>query len=791
MSKPNSSYPKWIWSPLLSENQENQYVEFRLEFDLETAPETACLRISVDTNFAAWMNGEFIDCGQFGDFPDARTFSTLDLSDYLQPGRNILAILVHYCGVDHFSYYPGDAGLWYELEVDGGVLAASDDRMQCRISPCYLQEESARFNPQMGFTFHFDASRDDGWRKREYCCNETWQSAFITSQREVPRPRPLPMLAIGSPSTSSIMAQGLIKRDSRPGQTVAEQMQLDFMSARRSWELFDDFSPVSSPAALPVRLSDANLEGADGFYVILDLGREECGFPSLDLHSADGCVIDIAVGEHLDDLRVRSSIGGRNFASRYVACPGDQNFTEYLHRYAGRYVQLHITQQSGALELRYAGIIPADYPVTPAGEFNSSDSLCDRIWSVSRRTLHLCMHEHYEDCPWREQALYANDSRNQMLCGYYAFEGYDFARVSLDLLSRTTGADGYQELCAPMKHDLTIPSFTMTWFLAMNDYLMYSGDKKFVAGKFPLMKRMIEGYLKEVNDGLLPCPPGKRYWHFYDWAPGLDGTMDEDCTKFSTVEGVRFDAPFNFLFVMALQSAANVAGWIGEEDVASQWLERVEQIKVAAHDTFWDGDRSAYRSYAGDRANLHFAELTQSLAILAGAGTDGIHRDLRETLMRDENGLTTTTLSQSLYKFEAILLDESCGPFVLNAIKRDWSQMLFAGATSFWETLRGGWDFHHAGSLCHGWSGIPVYFYGAYGLGIKPLAPGFSRIQVKPLLGMEGLKGRVPGGTEVIGVTLENVDDSYVAHLQIPETADVVVDRARVREINRNDSSSC
>lgn len=37
------------------------------------------------------------------------------------------------------------------------------------------------------------------------------------------------------------------------------------------------------------------------------------------------------------------------------------------------------------------------------------------------------MHEHYEDYPWREQALYAFDSRNQALYGYYAFGNYDFA----------------------------------------------------------------------------------------------------------------------------------------------------------------------------------------------------------------------------------------------------------------------------------------------------------------------------------------------------------------------------
>lgn len=41
-------------------------------------------------------------------------------------------------------------------------------------------------------------------------------------------------------------------------------------------------------------------------------------------------------------------------------------------------------------------------------------------------------------------------------------------------------------------------------------------------------------------------------------------------------------------------------------------------------------------------------------------------------------------------------------------------KMLDAGATSFWE-MKDGWkDFDGAGSLCHGWSAIPVYFYARY-----------------------------------------------------------------------------
>ena len=45
--------------------------------------------------------------------------------------------------------------------------------------------------------------------------------------------------------------------------------------------------------------------------------------------------------------------------------------------------------------------------------------------------------------------------------------------------------------------------------------------------------------------------------------------------------------------------------------------------------------------------------------------------------------------------------------------------MLDQGATSVWETIDGGFAFEKAGSLCHGWSAVPIYIYLRYGADLK------------------------------------------------------------------------
>ncbi len=49
-------------------------------------------------------------------------------------------------------------------------------------------------------------------------------------------------------------------------------------------------------------------------------------------------------------------------------------------------------------------------------------------------------------------------------------------------------------------------------------------------------------------------------------------------------------------------------------------------------------------------------------------------------------------------------------------IAEKWGYMLYHEATTFWETIEGSKDFGNAGSLCHGWSAIPIYFYHEYAL---------------------------------------------------------------------------
>ena len=66
-----------------------------------------------------------------------------------------------------------------------------------------------------------------------------------------------------------------------------------------------------------------------------------------------------------------------------------------------------------------------------------------------------------------------------------------------------------------------------------------------------------------------------------------------------------------------------------------------------------------------------------------------------------------------IYRYDALLkIDENkYSEDILSDIERVYFYMLRNGATAFWETIKGQADFNNAGSLCHGWSALPVYYY--------------------------------------------------------------------------------
>lgn len=670
---------EWIGGHI--SDQADIYTEYRLSFTA-AAGKVYALSISCDTEYALYRGDSLLAFGQYPDYPDYRVYDTVMLENFAV-GEHQLSLIVWYQGVENASTYINkSAGVIFALTEDSIPILVSSPSILSRRAAGYASGNCRSITGQLGFSFTYDAEEEAG----------EWKASRSISGSRNLHPRPVKKLILQDRVVSqAVQCGGFIWRE---GHTFGEWMQNAALSFRTaSFDLTGE-----GPIFLEAKKEE------NGIYVILDMGRESAGFVELDFSVSSSCRVIGGWGEHLTDGRCRTAIADRDFSFFYHAKSGKNHFLHPFRRFGGRYLQLFF--ETNSVELVYAGIRETVYPLniqwSPSGNI-----LRDRIAEVCINTLRQCMHEHYEDCPWREQALYTLDSRNQMLCGYLAFGETDFPRACLELISHGQRKDGLLSICYPAGVNLAIPSYSLAYFLQMREYLSYSSDLDFVREKYVFLCSLMEVFLKrQRHDGLIENFQGGGLWNFYEWSEGMSGSSQID-----------IDAPLNALLSLALQSLSYIAKAIGREKDAMYYDELVLQVNDSLQSVFYDPDVGLFRSYT-KRCREEYSVLTNSLCLLCGAANDLDKSSMLDVILtngKSDKGimLIPATLSMNGFRFDALLQEDRkrFAEKILDELDRTYLLMLEKQSTSFWETSLGENDFDNAGSLCHGWSAIPIYYY--------------------------------------------------------------------------------
>lgn len=726
----------WIWLPQKTAVK-HQYVCFRKSFTLLNPQKTATFDISADSDFILYVNGAEVGRGQFSDYPAEKTFTRFDIAEKLKSGNNCIAVLAYYRGEDFSEHRAGMPGLIVVLNT-GDEKIFSDGTWKCLQHPAFTSGDMPKVTTQQGFTSFFDAREDFPWTKSGFA-DGGWENAKIQSPAESGfwkkiTPRPVPILQVDKPIAATLLTQGNFLRE-KEYLTFAETMSNDALVAMRENIVFTK-SETPADANSHLCLSGDLASGTsiqlnmpaddfDGAFFIVDFGGEEAGLLHFDIEAQAGTVIDIGHGEHVHDGRIRTRLGGRNFADRYICREGRNIYTLPFRRIGGRYLQIHVSNYSQPLKINYFGLKPLSLSGIEDCEFRSSDKLAEKIHGISVRTLKCCMHEHYEDTPWREQSLYAFDGRNQALYGYYAFGNYDFAATSFELLGRGIRNDGLLELCAPAKIPITIPMFSLVWITALAEHWMHSGNSILFDRFSAQIKNMLDMVFarKDRKSGLYLTPVSPECWHFYEWVPGLDKEFAPGCRN--------LDAPYNLFLHESLRAYSQMLRMSGDNQEAEEIEAKSHDLGHAIAKTFWDGEKQCMSSFVSDGKHSGCHQLVQCLTL-----NEKVLDIEREKLLvgnLSNPDIQEMTLSSMLYLVRALMnRDAGSRKLISSVIQENWGKMVLSGASTCWETIEGEADFEGAGSLCHGWSALPVYYYHAYVLGIKPLEPGFKTFSVTP-----------------------------------------------------------
>ncbi len=624
---------KWIWYE--EGSQIDSYGEFYGEVDWTGGEVNA--NLSCDSDYALYINGQLAACNQYGDFEYFKIYDTLNLTPFLKKGKNHIAIVVWHFGETTQKYLAAKAGLIFEISCGEKLLLKSGKNILCRKSKTYKSGFRKRVSSQLGWSFLYDSTKEDGWK--EGVASDFMPATEISKSCEF-YPRPNEKLRLSERKTMAF------KQKAHSGKTF-----------------------------------------------LVDLGEETVGLPWIEFHSPVRQKVTVFYGEHLLAGNVQRFIGGNDYSFEYIAKEGENSYLNPFLRLGCRYLQVYSEEE---IELTYLGVLPQGYPVEekPFASRTEQDRAIERLCV---NTLKLCMLEHYVDCPWREQGLYAFDSRNQMLAGYYAFGNYAYAKSNLLLMSMDCRKDDLLSITTPSGGDLVIPSFSLYYVLSVWEYLVHSGDKRIEESIFEKVTSILQAFAARKKEGLIHNFSGEEYWHFYDWSEHLTSYGIDKPDNVA-------DLALNCLYAWMLNKYKDICSILGKENRMESSEEICEKIK----ERFYNREDGLFTLYKGKGI---YTMLGNSLAILCGAATGELATNICERMLRGET--VESSLSTKVFLYDALLMTdrEKYAPVVLERIRKEYLYMLQEGATATWETLEGASAFAGNGSLCHGWSAMPVYYF--------------------------------------------------------------------------------
>jgi alpha-L-rhamnosidase len=413
-----------------------------------------------------------------------------------------------------------------------------------------------------------------------------------------------------------------------------------------------------------------------------------------------------------------------------------------------RFVQIIVEtreQPLNFIRLRYR---ETGYPLEVRSKVTTSDESLQSIWEISERTLRLCMHETYEDCPYYEQLQYAMDARSQILFTYNIAADDRLARKCIDDFFRSQRYDGLTNSCYPSTGHNIIPGFSIYYILMIYDHMMYFGDKHLVAKYLPSVERVLQFFDRRVEDSGLTARTseggmGNPYWSFVDWVASWN----------TGVPNAIYQGPVTFdslLYRMGLQAAAELARYVNRPDLADNFLQRAEEIKraVLAHCTGRDG-------LIQDGPGLEeYSQHAQVFAVLTDVVSGTEAKTLIELALTDDT-VAPCSVAMSYYLFRAV---EKVGLYHrTDELWTLWREMLANNLTTCVE------DNIMERSDCHAWGALILYELPAIVLGVQPAEPGYASIRVSPTPGyLSWAKGEVVTPKGIVKVGWEKIEDGTI-----------------------------
>lgn len=394
----------------------NIHTYFRKEIELPAKPVKALLDITGDDYYKFYVNGQFVVQGPEPGYPFAQPYYAIDISRFLDQGRNCLASHAYYHGLVCRAWNSGDnrSGFMLTLDLtfpDGSTAHyATDPTWKCLTSRTFSANRTFGYDTQ--FNENIDMRLEPiGWRENGFD-DADWLVPLCGRQDHV-------------------------------------------------------FVKQITPPLEHERVEPALVKQLGAGHYFFDFGGEIVGHTRLRLHGSAGQVVTVRHGEELaGPFQVRYQMRCNCIYEDHVTLSGGGDLAEFYDYRGFRYLEL-----SNAPAKPEVWVDVRHHPFDEsASEFKSSDDLLNRIWDLSKRGIEMGCQGVFVDCPTREKGQYTGDTYLTALSQLILTADPSLARKALKDFQQSQRFDAGLLAVAPGSYRQELAEWSFCWVFLLRYY---------------------------------------------------------------------------------------------------------------------------------------------------------------------------------------------------------------------------------------------------------------------------------------------------------------------------------
>ena len=691
-----------IWSPSAPTGKQ-VYAVFRKSFELKQQPQSAVMQLFADSRFMLWINGKYVNRGPCRFDPIRPEYDTLDVTQFLRPGKNALAAAVHHYH-DGKTQDNGDSfcgrimrhapGLAVSLDISdaGGKQTIRTDASWCvgiqnRFGPSPVSWTSIPDN--------VDARRDTGDWTTVAFDDSTWEKAVAVDGKQWGqlRARRIPLLR-----ETEVQPLRLVQRQAGTGaaENLAEKPEV--------------------AALLPVEL-------IAGSQVVIDAGRFVQAYSEIDMEADAESRLELSYAQTFFSSGNKPAGMGCS-PNVYVARQGRQTYTSG-DTFGCKYVAIRCT--SGKVRLLGIKLINRTYPFDVVGKFACNDPLLNNIWQLGINTILMCSEDAYVDCATRERVEWLGDGVmvsypvSRLTMAGPGTDGKPYwsdPRLFGNLLrhmGQSLQPDGRVKAHHPSNRwDIHgyIEDYSCLWIQGIRTWHDNTGDMQLVREMWPAITAQLKWFLDHRTErGLVKA----REFVFFG-----------NPLCYQVCEGTTL----NTFVACTLTDAAHLAKLLGETERQRQYNEARQAICTAINTHLWDEKSGSYHGGIKDGSKtpptVHAAGISLFFEIVPAERRHRVEEWFLANMDREDCApFQFAYYHEALAKINSNAADQKA----LDTIRKRWAPMTTFETGTTWEGFG-------PGENCHDMGSTPTIYLSRRVLGVQVDGPvADRRLAIEPRLG--------------------------------------------------------